>query len=277
LNGLNGHELVCHEHENEKARQNEQPNERAASWPERLRAVRVPLAVCAPRVPRLLAFPLVRVCARRPSQIVRNPQVQSWTSAPGFSLPSWSRIDHETMLFLPSDLLRMDVADVHLRRRRALVLASLQHPAARRRQRTWSSGFVRKLTGSDWRRRGSRHLAVHPIHVDAVTWVSASCEILFAISAAGRDAAAARERPEGAAPPLGQRSMGQCTMVRRRLLPRNGNGHVGDPARSRPGCNSKAAPPEETALEGRLSLRRNGRELSADTVCRHAPRWRGVG
>jgi len=163
----------------------EQPKSAPPSWPERLRAVRVPLAVCALAFlvySRSLWCGFVRDDL---PQIVRNPQVQSWDYLPrllGSHL--WSQVGRdETMLFYRPIfsvwMLLMytfgGLAPWFWHLSNILLHVAATYLVFR---------LCQKLTGSDLGAAVAAAIfAVHPIHVDAVTWVSASCEILFAISA----------------------------------------------------------------------------------------------
>lgn len=155
------------------------------SWPQRLAEARLPLAVCG------LAFLVYSRSfflgfVRDDSlQIVHNRQVQSWQYLPqllGSHLWSHAGPDHPVLFYRPIFSVWMLLMYTfgglapwfwHLS-------SILLHVAA-----TYLVfRFCQRLTGSD---RGAAAaavvFAVYPIHVDAVSWVSASCEILFTIFA----------------------------------------------------------------------------------------------
>ncbi len=154
-------------------------------WPERFRAARVPLAVCGLA---FLAYSRSLWCGFVRDdlpQIVRNPQVQSWNYLPrllGSHL--WSQVGRdETMLFYRPIfsvwMLLMytfgGLAPWFWHLSNILLHVAATYLVFR---------LCQKLTRSDMGAAAAAAIfAVHPIHVDAVTWVSASCEILFAISA----------------------------------------------------------------------------------------------
>lgn len=117
-------------------------------------------------------------------QIVDNRQVQSWEYLPkllGSNL--WSQLsDRPGQFYRPIFSVWMLLLHTcgglapwfwHLS-------SILLHVAA-----TWLVFRIcRRLTGNDAGAAAAAAIfAVHPIHVDAVSWVSASCELLFAISA----------------------------------------------------------------------------------------------
>jgi protein O-mannosyl-transferase len=157
------------------------PRQTPLRW---LRAKRLPLAICG------LAFLIYLrslFCGFEGDdfpQIVNNPQVQSWVYLPkllGSNL--WSQLsDRPGQFYRPIFSVWMLLVHTcgglapwfwHLS-------SILLHVAA-----TWLVFRIcRRLTGSDaGAAAGAAIFAVHPIHVDAVSWVSASCELLFSISA----------------------------------------------------------------------------------------------
>jgi len=156
------------------------------SWRERLHQSRVPLAVCGLA---LVVYSRSLFCGFISDdlpQIVKNPQVQSWQYLPqilGSQL--WSQMARSQAFFYrPLFSLWMLVMHTlggltpwfwHLS-------SILLHVAC-----TYLVyGLSKRLLGSEVGAGLAAALfAVHPIHVDAVTWVSASNEILFSILTLG--------------------------------------------------------------------------------------------
>jgi len=155
------------------------------SWSERIREARVPLAVCGLAFlvySRSLFCGFVRDDLQ---QIVQNPQVHSWSYLPrllGSHLWSQQRRDETALFYRPIFSVWMLLMHTlggltpwfwHLSNILLHVVATYL-----------VFRFCQKLTGSDMGAAAAAAIfAVHPIHVDAVTWVSASCEVLFAIFA----------------------------------------------------------------------------------------------
>ena len=156
------------------------------SWLQRLRRAGVPLTVCG------LAF---LVYARSLfcgfvrddiAQIVHNRQVQSWQYLPqlvGSHL--WSQVtteDSNIMFYRP--IFSVWMLLVHTIGGLAPWFWHLSNIVLHAVMTYLVFRFCRRLTKSDvGAALAAAVFAVHPIHVDAVTWVSASCEILFAICA----------------------------------------------------------------------------------------------
>jgi hypothetical protein len=157
------------------------PRQTPLQW---LRAERLPLATCGVA---FLIYSRSLFCGFEGDdfpQIVNNPQVQSWAYLPkllGSHL--WSQLnDRPSVFYRPIFSVWMLLVHTcgglapwfwHLS-------SILLHVAA-----TWLVFRIcRRLTENDaGAAAGAAIFAVHPIHVDAVSWVSASCELLFAISA----------------------------------------------------------------------------------------------
>ena len=157
------------------------PGQTPLQW---LRAERLPLAICGVA---FLIYSRSLFCGFEGDdfpQIVNNPQVQSWAYLPkllGSHL--WSQLsDRPSVFYRPIFSVWMLLVHTcgglapwfwHLS-------SILLHVAA-----TWLVFRIcRRLTGNDaGATAGAAIFAVHPIHVDAVSWVSASCELLFAMSA----------------------------------------------------------------------------------------------
>ena len=149
-----------------------------------LRAEWLPLAVCGVA---FLIYSRSLFCGFEGDdfpQIVNNPQVQSWAYLPkllGSHL--WSQLSDRPSLFY-RPIFSVWMLLVHTCGGLAPwfwhLSSILMHVAA-----TWLVFRIcRRLTGNDaGAAAGAAIFAVHPIHVDAVSWVSASCELLFAISA----------------------------------------------------------------------------------------------
>lgn len=154
------------------------------SWPQRFRDARVPLALCA------LAFAIYSrsffcgfVRDDMP-QIVHNRQVQSWEYLPqllGSHL--WSQASNEPVMFY-RPLFSVWMLSVHTLGGLEMwfwhLSSILLHVAA-----TYLVfRLCRRLTANDLAAAAAAAIfAVHPIHVDGVTWVSASCELLYTICA----------------------------------------------------------------------------------------------
>jgi protein O-mannosyl-transferase len=154
------------------------------SFAQRLRDTRMPLIVCGLALvvyPRSLFCGFVRDDFQ---QIVNNRQVQSWEYLPqllGSHL--WSQMQEQPVhfyrpLFSMWMLLVYSIGGAapwfwHLS-------SILLHVAA-----TYLVfKLCHRLAGNGLAAAaGASLFAVHPIHVDAVTWVSASCEVLFTIFA----------------------------------------------------------------------------------------------
>src|ERR1017187_4951608 len=157
------------------------------SWRERLHQSRIPLVVCGLALAIYLRSLFCGFIRDDLPQIVNNPQVQSWQYFPrllGSHLwsqfgPRWSVLFYRP-LFSVWMLLVHTVGGLspwvwHLS-------SVLLHVAA-----TYLVfRLCRRLTGSDIGAGvAAAVFAVHPIHVDAVTWVSASCELLFTLFTLG--------------------------------------------------------------------------------------------
>jgi protein O-mannosyl-transferase len=154
------------------------------SWPERLRQSRVALAVCGLAFAvysRSLFCGFVRDDV---PQIVNNPQVQSWQYLPQILTSRlWSHMAVSQALFYRPlfSLWMLNVYTVgglapwfwHLSSVALHVLCT--YLVYRLSKRLLGGELVASLAAALF--------AVHPIHVDAVSWVSASCEILFSILA----------------------------------------------------------------------------------------------
>ena len=157
------------------------PRQTPLQW---LRAERLPLAICGVA---FLIYSRSLFCGFEGDdfpQIVNNPQVQSWAYLPkllGSHL--WSQLsDRPGQFYRPIFSVWMLLVHTcgglapwfwHLS-------SILLHVAA-----TWLVFRIcRRLTENDaGAAAGTAIFAVQPIHVDAVSWVSASCELLFSISA----------------------------------------------------------------------------------------------
>ena len=156
------------------------------SWSQQLRAAPVPLVVCG------LAFLIYSrslLCGfvrDDTAQILHNRQVQSWAYLPellGSHL--WSQVPrHDVNILFYRPIFSLWMLLVHTFGGLAPwfwhLSSMLLHVAA-----TYLVfRFCQLLTKSDMGAAGAAAIfAVHPIHVEAVTWVSASCEMLFAIFA----------------------------------------------------------------------------------------------
>ncbi|HLM79465.1 MAG TPA: tetratricopeptide repeat protein [Terriglobales bacterium] len=157
------------------------------SWRERLHQSRIPLVVCGLALAiysRSLFCGFIRDDV---PQIVNNPQVQSWQYFPrllGSHLwsqfgPSWTVLFYRP-LFSVWMLLVHTVGGLspwvwHLSN--VLLHVAATYLVFR---------LCRRLMGSDIGAGvAAAVFAVHPIHVDAVTWVSASCELLFTLFTLG--------------------------------------------------------------------------------------------
>jgi protein O-mannosyl-transferase len=157
------------------------PRQTPLQW---LRAERLPLAICGVA---FLIYSRSLYCGFVDDdlpQIVNNPQVHSWEYLPKLlSSNVWSQFsDRPDQFYRPIFSVWMLLLHTcgglapwfwHLSN-------ILLHVVA-----TWLVfRLCRRLTGNDAGAAAAAAIfAVHPIHVDAVSWVSASCELLFAISA----------------------------------------------------------------------------------------------
>jgi protein O-mannosyl-transferase len=157
------------------------PHRTTLQW---LRAERLPLAACGVA---FLIYSRSLFCGFKGDdfpQIVNNRQVQSWEYLPqllGSNL--WSQLSDQPGRFY-RPLFSVWMLLLHTCGGLAPWLwhlsSILLHVAA-----TWLVFQIcRRLTGNDAGAAAAAAIfAVNPIHVDAVSWVSASCELLFAISA----------------------------------------------------------------------------------------------
>lgn len=157
------------------------PRQTPLQW---LGAERLPLAICGVA---FLIYSRSLFCGFVDDdfpQIVNNRQVQSWAYLPKLlSSNLWSQLsDRPGQFYRPIFSVWMLLVHTcgglapwfwHLS-------SILLHVVA-----TWLVFRIcRRLTGNDAAALAAAAIfAVHPIHVDAVSWVSASCELLFAISA----------------------------------------------------------------------------------------------
>jgi protein O-mannosyl-transferase len=157
------------------------PRQTPLQW---LRAERLPLATCGVA---FLIYSRSLFCGFEGDdflQIVNNRQVQSWEYLPkllGSNL--WSQLsDRPGQFYRP--IFSVWLLLLHTCGGLAPwfwhLSSILLHVAA-----TWLVFRIcRRLTENDAAAAAAAAIfAVHPIHVDAVSWVSASCELLFAISA----------------------------------------------------------------------------------------------
>jgi len=154
-------------------------------WVQRLRGARLPLTVCGLA---LLVYSRSLFCGfvrDDTPQIVHNRQVQSWEYLPqllGSHL--WSQLGHDVNMIFYRPLFSVWMLIVHtfggLEPWFWHLSSILLHVVA-----TYLVfRLCLRLTNSQIGAAAAAAIfAVHPIHVDAVTWVSASCEVLFAIFA----------------------------------------------------------------------------------------------
>jgi protein O-mannosyl-transferase len=165
-----------------KRAESSKPSTGRRSWYQRAHDARLPLILCGLAFliySRSLFCDFVRDDF---PQIVNNRQVQSWEYLPQLLTSNlWSQVRNDLVhyyrpLFSVWMLLVHTCGELtpwfwHLS-------SILLHLVA-----TWLVfSFCRRLTGSGVGAvAGAAIFAVHPIHVDAVTWISASCEVLFTI------------------------------------------------------------------------------------------------
>ena len=152
------------------------------SWLQWLRDARMPLILCGLAFliySRSLFCDFVRDDF---PQIVNNRQVQSWEYLPQLLTSNlWSQVRNDLVHYY-RPMFSVWMLLVHtcggLTPWCWHFSSILLHLAA-----TWLVfSFCRRLTGSEVSAAaGAAIFAVHPIHVDAVTWISASCEVLFTI------------------------------------------------------------------------------------------------
>jgi len=155
------------------------------SWPERLREARVPLAVCGLA---LLVYTRSLFCGFVRDdipQIVHNPQVQSWDYLPrllGSHL--WSQVGPDETILFYRPIFSVWMLLMHTLGGLAPWFWHLSNILLHAVATYLVFRLCQRLTGSDMGAAAAAAIfAVHPIHVDAVTWVSASCEVLFTIFA----------------------------------------------------------------------------------------------
>lgn len=155
---------------------------RAPSWREHLHQSRVPLAVCGLALAvysRSLFCGFIRDDFQ---QIVNNPQVQSWQYLPQILTSHlWNHIaSHHAFFYRPLFSFWMLLVDTigglspwfwHLS-------SVLLHVACTYLVYRLGKRLIGSEVGGGL---GAAFFAVHPIHVDAVSWASASNEILFSI------------------------------------------------------------------------------------------------
>lgn len=157
----------------------------APTWRERFYANRWPLAACGLALAvysRSLFCGFVRDDT---PQIVRNRQVQSWEYLPqllGSHL--WSQLGHDVNMLFYRPLFSVWMLLVHTFGGLTPWFWHLSSILLHLVATFLVFKLCERLTGSQVGAAAAAAIfAVHPIHVDAVTWVSASCEILFAIFA----------------------------------------------------------------------------------------------
>ena len=155
------------------------------SWPQRLREVRVPLLVCGLA---LLVYTRSLFCGFVRDdlpQIVHNPQVQSWDYLPrllGSHL--WSQVGPDETILFYRPIFSVWMLVMHTFGGVAPWFWHLSNMLLHAVATYLVFRLCQRLTGSDVGAAAAAAIfAVHPIHVDAVTWVSASCEVLFTIFA----------------------------------------------------------------------------------------------
>lgn len=152
------------------------------TWLQRLRNARLPLTLCGVAFlvySRSLFCDFVRDDF---PQIVNNRQVQSWEYLPQLLTSNlWSQMRNDLVHYY-RPIFSVWMLLVHTCGGLAPwfwhLSSILLHLAA-----TWMVfTLCRRLTDSEvGAAAGAAIFAVHPIHVDAVTWISASCEVLFTI------------------------------------------------------------------------------------------------
>ncbi len=161
------------------------PNPVPPGGPERWHQARLPLAVCALA---LLVYSRSLWCGfvrdDKP-QIVDNKQIQSWDYLPqilGSHLWSHSGPASNILFYRPVFSLWMLL--MHSIGGLAPWFWHLSNILLHVAATFLVFRLCQRLTGSDpGSAAAAAVFAVHPIHVDAVTWVSASCEVLFGICA----------------------------------------------------------------------------------------------
>jgi protein O-mannosyl-transferase len=151
---------------------------------ERWQEARVPLAVCAMT---LLVYSRSLFCGFVRDdfpQIVNNRQVQSWDYLPqllGSHL--WSQV-HDQPIHFYRPIFSVWMLAVHTCGGLAPWFWHLSSILLQIAATYLVFTLCRRLTRNEVAAAaGAAIFAVQPIHVDAVTWVSASCEVLFAIPA----------------------------------------------------------------------------------------------
>ena len=156
-------------------------------WRERLWEARLPLAACGLAMAvysRSLFCGFVRDDG---PQIVHNPQVQSWQYLPqllGSNL--WSQLGASARIIFYRPLFSIWMLLVYTAGGLSPWIWHLSNILLHVIATYLVFRLCRRLTGSDIGAGvAAAVFAVHPIHVDAVTWVSASCELLFTIFTLG--------------------------------------------------------------------------------------------
>ena len=155
------------------------------SWRQRWRAIRLPAVVCGLAV---LVFARSLFCGFVRDdlpQIVHNPQVQSWDYLPrllGSHL--WSQAGPENNVLFYRPIFSVWMLLMHTLGGLAPWFWHVSNILLHAVATYLVFRLCQRLTGSDMGAAAAAAIfAVHPIHVDAVTWVSASCEVLFTICA----------------------------------------------------------------------------------------------
>jgi len=155
------------------------------SWSDRLREARVPLAVCGLAFLVYLRSLFCGFVRDDLPQIVYNPQVQSWDYLPrllGSHL--WSQQGRDDAMLFYRPIFSVWMLLMHTLGGLAPGFWHLSNILLHVVATYLVFRFCQRLTGSDIGAAAAAAIfAVHPIHVDAVTWISASCEVLFAIFA----------------------------------------------------------------------------------------------
>jgi protein O-mannosyl-transferase len=155
------------------------------SWRRRLREARLPLLVCGFA---FLVYSRSLLCSfvrDDISQIVNNRHVQSWEYLPqllGSHL--WSQVGGEWTVLFYRPIFSIWMLMVYTFGGLAPWFWHLSSIFLHLVATYLVFLFCQRLTRSDVGAAfGAALFAIHPIHVDAVTWVSASCELLFTIFA----------------------------------------------------------------------------------------------